>query len=304
MESRRRQFRSRFLSAEKPTAETMKATAQKDFGDKAGRVPELYPPTLKTTCSVRRRTSPAISSSRFSTWAWIESQSKTGKQPIYRYRFDLAPSGIRSERTETGRLPLRRNRICFWTTRFEARDDLARSDRQLSEVMQKYWTNFAKTAIPTVRDCPNGRSTPQPMVAGDVPRRQTRRPQRRAARSLFVPVEGVGEVDQLEKVKNAENRRCRREAESIAGVEVPAAPMMSAAADAHVSAALLLPCELATMPAVQEINRQPDRQPGKEAQPGQNRQSGHQQHAEEHAQHRSRNARPGRGIRDAVPGSR
>ena len=27
----------------------------------------------------------------FSTWAWLEAQSKTGKQPIYRYRFDLGP---------------------------------------------------------------------------------------------------------------------------------------------------------------------------------------------------------------------
>ena len=27
----------------------------------------------------------------FSTWAWLEAATKTGKQPVYRYRFDLGP---------------------------------------------------------------------------------------------------------------------------------------------------------------------------------------------------------------------
>src|SRR5260370_610467 len=52
------------------------------------------------------------------------------------------------------------------------------------------------------------------------------------------------------------------------------------------------------MAAVEEVDGQPDRGPGKEAQPGQNRKTGHQQPAEQHAKHRSRDA--ARGAKSAV----
>src|SRR5438128_6786326 len=43
--------------------------------------------------------------------------------------------------------------------------------------------------------------------------------------------------------------------------------------------------EFAMVAAVEAINSQPDQQPSEETQPSENRQTAHQQHAEEHTQH-------------------
>jgi len=53
------------------------------------------------------------------------------------------------------------------------------------------------------------------------------------------------------------------------------------------------------MPAVHEVNRQSDREPRKEAQPGQNRKTGHQQNTKEDAEHRCSDA--ARRTESAVP---
>src|SRR5579862_3734579 len=58
----------------------------------------------------------------------------------------------------------------------------------------------------------------------------------------------------------------------------------------YATARLRLPGKFAVMPAIQIVDGQPDRQPGKESQPGQNGQTGHKQNAEEYAQHRRCNA--------------
>src|SRR5580692_9733100 len=79
------------FSPQKPTADNMKAMAQKDFGDKADEFLKLYP--IDTDQHVQR-SAQDYAGDKFiaaSTWEWIESQSKTGKQPIYRYRFDMTP---------------------------------------------------------------------------------------------------------------------------------------------------------------------------------------------------------------------
>ena len=79
------------FSPQKPTAESLKATAQKEFGDKAAEFLRLYP---SDTPEQALRSAQDFAGDRFialSTWAWMESQAKTGKQPIYRFRFDLGP---------------------------------------------------------------------------------------------------------------------------------------------------------------------------------------------------------------------
>jgi para-nitrobenzyl esterase len=84
----------------------------------------------------------------FGTWKWLEAHRKTGgDSPVYRYHFELAatPSkyhpgtyAFHSDDIEYvfGTLDTRPG----WTVRLE--------DRQLSEAMMSYWTNFAKTGDP------------------------------------------------------------------------------------------------------------------------------------------------------------
>src|SRR5262249_10484239 len=79
------------LHPQKPTADSMKALAEKDFGNKSAEFLKLYP--TDTDEHVLRSAIDYASDTfiSFSTWAWLEAQSKTGKHVIYRYRFDMAP---------------------------------------------------------------------------------------------------------------------------------------------------------------------------------------------------------------------
>ena len=80
------------FAPQKATADDMKESAQKDFGDKADEFLKLYP--IDTPEQVRR-SALDYAGDRFiamSTWEWIEAQTKTGKRPVYHYRFDMMPA--------------------------------------------------------------------------------------------------------------------------------------------------------------------------------------------------------------------
>ncbi len=79
------------FNPQKPTAESMKADAQKEFGDKAAQFLKLYPTDTPEQALRSAQDFAGDKFIAFSTWAWLEAAAKTGKQPVYRYRFDLGP---------------------------------------------------------------------------------------------------------------------------------------------------------------------------------------------------------------------
>lgn len=136
------------LSQQKPTAESMKEMAQKDFGDKADEFLKLYP--IDTDEHVRR-SAIDFASDKFismSTWDWIEAQSKTGRQPIYRYRFDMAPFAKDPNAPRLGAYHSAEIEYVFGQLDSKTDVTWSNSDRQLSDMVQKYWSNFAKTGNP------------------------------------------------------------------------------------------------------------------------------------------------------------
>ena len=136
------------FSPQKPTADSMKAVAQKDFGDKADEFLKLYP--VDTPEHVRR-SALDYAGDRFiamSTWDWIEAQSKTGKQPIYRYRFDMAPSPKNPNAPRLGAYHSAEIEYVFGQLDSKTDVTWTPEDRQVSLEMQKYWSNFAKTGSP------------------------------------------------------------------------------------------------------------------------------------------------------------
>jgi para-nitrobenzyl esterase len=126
-------------------AESLKATAQKDFSDKAAEFLRLYP---SDTDEHALRSADDFASDRFiafSTWEWMEAQSKTGKQPIYRYRFDLGvPIGPGKRRAYHS------SEIEYVFGQLDSKTDTTwkPEDRQLSAEMEKYWSNFARSGDP------------------------------------------------------------------------------------------------------------------------------------------------------------
>jgi para-nitrobenzyl esterase len=136
------------FSPQKPTADSMKANAEKDFGAKAPEFLRLYP---TSTDEQTLRSAQDFAGDRFiafSTWDWLESQSKTGKHPIYRYRFDLAPPSADAKAPKLGAYHSAEIEYVFGQLDSKAGVPWRPEDRQLSDLMQQYWTNFAKTGDP------------------------------------------------------------------------------------------------------------------------------------------------------------
>jgi para-nitrobenzyl esterase len=138
---------------DKPTAANAKAIAEKDFGSQAGEFLKLYP---ARTDAEALRSAEDYSGDEFiawATWRWIEAQKKSGKQPVYRYRFDLSlPS---SEKPE-GLGAYHSAEIEYVFGQLDSKKGIPwrSEDYRLSELMQKYWTNFARNGDPNGEGLP------------------------------------------------------------------------------------------------------------------------------------------------------
>ncbi len=135
------------FNPQKPTADSLKVTAQKEFGDKAAEFMRLYP---ADTDSQTLRSAQDFAGDRFiafSTWDWLEAQSKTGKHPIYRFRFDLGPPAD-PKGPQLGAFHSSEIEYVFGQLDSKAGVAWRPEDRQLSEEMQKYWANFARSGDP------------------------------------------------------------------------------------------------------------------------------------------------------------
>jgi len=135
-------------SPQKPTAESVKANAEKDFGDKAAEFLKLYP---TDTPEHVLRSAQDYAGDRFiafSTWAWMEAESKTGQQPIYRFRFDLGPPPASANAPQLGAYHSSEIEYVFGQLDSKAGIPWRAEDRELSELMEKYWANFARSGDP------------------------------------------------------------------------------------------------------------------------------------------------------------
>jgi para-nitrobenzyl esterase len=136
------------FSPQKPTVDSMKATAQKEFGAKAAEFLRLY---AVDTDAQARRSMQDFAGDRFiawATWRWIDAQSTTGKQPVYRYRFDLAPPADPEGPQELGAFHSAEIEYVFGQLDSKARVKWRPQDRKLSAQMQRYWANFARSGDP------------------------------------------------------------------------------------------------------------------------------------------------------------
>jgi para-nitrobenzyl esterase len=131
-----------------PTVASFTAQATKDFGDRAQEFLAVYP---ATTDAQAVQSAGDFASDRFiaySTWAWLEAHVKTGNAPVYRYRLDLGSPGDKFHSAAIGAFHSDDIEYVFGTLDSRQQATWRPEDRALSDQIQQYWTNFARTGDP------------------------------------------------------------------------------------------------------------------------------------------------------------
>lgn len=130
------------------TPDSFKAMAENEFGPKAGEFLKVFP---ANSPSEARRSAIDLAGAKFitfSTWEWLEEQLKTGDAPVYHYHF-LRPSPESTYHPAgSGAFHSDEIEYVFGTLNSRPGAHWKAADYRLSELMQTYWTNFAKTGNP------------------------------------------------------------------------------------------------------------------------------------------------------------
>jgi para-nitrobenzyl esterase len=138
-----------------PTQESLRELAKKDFGEQADAFLKAY---SAGTDEEAVRVAKDYSGDRFiafSTWAWLEAQVKTGNAPVYRYYFELGSPGDPHHPVSYGAFHSDDIEYVFGNLDFRKGAPWRPEDYKLSELLQSYWTNFAKTGNPNAPGLPN-----------------------------------------------------------------------------------------------------------------------------------------------------
>jgi para-nitrobenzyl esterase len=144
------------ISAKPPlTAASVKELGEKEFKDHSAEFFKLYPASDDATAVRSWEDFAGDRFIAFGTWKWMEAEAKTGKGPIYRYRFDQAPPDDPSREAGMGAFHSGEIEYVFGTLEWRIPTLWKSEDRALSELMRKYWANFAKNGNP------NGAGLPQ-----------------------------------------------------------------------------------------------------------------------------------------------
>ena len=130
------------------TMESYRETARSTWGPRADDFMKVY---SATNVDEARRSLADYAADRFiatSTWEWIEAQVKTGDAPVYRYHFEHASPGDTFHPVTSGAFHSSEIEYAFGNLRVRPAAPWKAEDYKLSEQVQSYWINFAKTGDP------------------------------------------------------------------------------------------------------------------------------------------------------------
>ncbi len=147
---------NRVLAApQPPTAASLRAMAEQRFGPQADDFLKAY---SAATDEEAVRVSEDFAGDDFiaySTWAWLEAQAKSGGSPVYRYLFELGSPGDPHHPVSMGAFHSDDIEYVFGNLDSRKGAPWRPEDYKLSQLMQTYWTNFAKTGNPNSSGLPN-----------------------------------------------------------------------------------------------------------------------------------------------------
>jgi para-nitrobenzyl esterase len=147
--------RATALNAQPPiTSASFTAEANTLYGDQAPKFLAAYPASTDAEALASAGDLAGDRFIAFSTWRWMEAHVKTGAAPTYRYFFTLAAPLDRFH----GTIPLAFHsddiEYVFGTLESRLGAHWRAEDRALSDQIQQYWTNFARTGDPNAPGLP------------------------------------------------------------------------------------------------------------------------------------------------------
>jgi len=151
------------LSPQKTTAASFAEMAQKRFGDQSPEFLKLYPAANDDEALVSAESLSGDDFIAFSTWKWMDLQSKSGA-PVYQYHFEQVPKSKPGAMIGTFPATVAGSRhageieYVFQTLKFAQPEvPWADDDFKISDAMATYWTNFIKSGNPSG---PSGNALP------------------------------------------------------------------------------------------------------------------------------------------------
>ena len=135
------------------TMDGLKATAQKEFGAHADEFLQVYQGADDAQALRAAKDFAGDKFLVYSTWAWLEAQTKGGS-PAYRYLFAQPSPGDPFHAVADG--AFHSDEIEYVFGNLDSRKGAAfkPEDYQLSDLIQTYWTNFARTGDPNGAGAP------------------------------------------------------------------------------------------------------------------------------------------------------
>ena len=134
-------------------AENYQATIRHMFGEKADEVLKVYPGNTDDEAYHGNGDMFRDMGFAWPSFAWVSLQAKTGKSPAYAAYLDQ-PSEMSFARDPRRRGVAHADDILYLNGHFLTQPDKYPAESAVSEIIQQYWVNFAKTGNPNGKGLP------------------------------------------------------------------------------------------------------------------------------------------------------
>jgi para-nitrobenzyl esterase len=138
-----------------PTIASFRETAESNFGSRTDEFLKLYPDGTDAEALRSAIDFNGDEFIAFATWEWLEAQVATGHAPVYRYHFERPAPADEFHPAGSGAFHSDDIEYVFGTLDSRPRARWSPDDYKLSDLIETYWTNFAKTGNPNGGDAPN-----------------------------------------------------------------------------------------------------------------------------------------------------
>jgi para-nitrobenzyl esterase len=146
------------LSIDEPvpfTIERFREQARQEFGPDADEFLRLFPANNEAEAV---RSAIDFAGNRFltfATWQWLEAQVATGDASVYRYHFERPSPESKYAPAGSGAFHSDEIEYVFGTLDSRVGATWQPADYKLSDLIETYWTNFARTGDPNGLDTPH-----------------------------------------------------------------------------------------------------------------------------------------------------